>query len=102
MAKATKLKDGTTAKEILDAANAAYPDQLLESYYDSNGKRTKGEGDTLAEYIVIEITESIADAVDDKWGTPEALDLAIQRLEAGQEDTSRVIGALYAMRERLR
>lgn len=101
MAKPHKLKDGTTAKQILDAANAVYPDGFLENYYDAKGDKAKGSGDTMAQFIAIEIIESFGDADGEDMGSVEAIDLIIQRLETAHEDLGNVIGALSAMRDRL-
>ena len=45
--------------EILNIANKVYPDNFLSSYYNENGELIKGvNGDTLAEFIVIELKET--------------------------------------------
>lgn len=101
MAKPIKFSDGTTLKEILDAASAGYPDEFLSNYYDASGKKAKGSGDTMAEFIVIEIRDTILDAIAEKQSSVEALNETIRRLETAQSDLGNVISHLYAMRERL-
>jgi hypothetical protein len=47
-----------TIKELLDLANTAYDSAYLEVYYDQNGNYRQGKGDTLAEFIVLELQET--------------------------------------------
>jgi len=55
-----------TIKELLDKANEGYPDGFLSEYYDDKGKYVEGAGDTLAQFLVIELTETFdANAPDD-------------------------------------
>jgi hypothetical protein len=47
--------------ELLNMANKGYPDEYLSEYYDTvTGQRRQGEGDSLAKYIVTELTETFA------------------------------------------
>jgi hypothetical protein len=45
--------------ELLNLANEAYPDGFLAKYYDAKtGERQPGSGDSLARFIVAEISET--------------------------------------------
>jgi hypothetical protein len=45
--------------ELLNMANKGYPDEYLSEYYDAvTGERRQGKGDSLAKYIVTELTET--------------------------------------------
>ncbi len=45
--------------ELLDRADRGYADSFLSQYYDSaTGERVEGSGDTLAEFIVNELSET--------------------------------------------
>jgi hypothetical protein len=54
-----------TLLELLNLANDAYPDGFLAEYYDAKtGKRQPGSGDSLARFIVAEVSETFnADAL---------------------------------------
>ncbi len=48
-----------TLLELLNLANEAYPDGFLAEYYDAKtGQRLPGGGDSLARFIVAEISET--------------------------------------------
>jgi hypothetical protein len=48
-----------TLLELLNLANDAYPDGFLAEYYDAEtGERQSGGGDSLARFIVAEISET--------------------------------------------
>ena len=48
-----------TLLELLNLANEAYPDGFLAEYYDAKtGERQPGGGDSLARFIVAEISET--------------------------------------------
>jgi hypothetical protein len=48
-----------TLLELLNLANEAYPDGFLAEYYDARtGKRLPGGGDSLARFIVAELSET--------------------------------------------
>ncbi len=48
-----------TLLELLNSANEAYPDGFLAEYYDENtGERQLGGGDSLARFIVAELSET--------------------------------------------
>ena len=45
--------------ELLNAANKGYPDGYLAEYYETKtGARKRGSGDTLAEFIVLELIDT--------------------------------------------
>ena len=80
-------------KEILDLANAGYPDGFLATMYDDEGKETPDadkQGDTLALFIVRELIETCdADA-----GNEDQLATARQALDRAVADLQGVIEAL--------
>lgn len=48
-----------TLLELLNLANEAYPDGFLAEYYDAKtGQRLPGGGDSLARFIVAELSET--------------------------------------------
>lgn len=48
-----------TLLELLNLANEAYPDGFLAEYYDAKtGERQRGGGDSLARFIVAELSET--------------------------------------------
>lgn len=52
--------------ELLNAANQGYPDGYLAEYYDTKtGTRKRGRGDTLAEFIVLELIDTFDPKTDD-------------------------------------
>lgn len=63
-----------TLLEILNIANAEYPDAYLDEYYDTTTGRRKqnGQGDTLSQFIVIELSETYDEAANDAWQLMEA------------------------------
>lgn len=79
-----------TIKELLDLANQGYPDGYLSEYYDSQGQRKDGFGDTLAQFIVAELIETF----DPAASSAEQLAEAIRALERAQEALSQVLNAL--------
>jgi hypothetical protein len=69
--------------ELLDRASQGYPDQYLREYYDRNtGKRKRGSGDLLAEFIVTELSETFDSEASDE----EQISVSVQILEAAMED----------------
>ncbi len=49
----------TSKLELLKAANRHYPDGHLEEYFDEKtGKPKDGNGDSLAQFIVVELHEA--------------------------------------------
>ena len=77
--------------EMLNAANQGYPDGYLAEYYDTKtGARKRGSGDTLAEFIVLELI----DTFDSKSPDDSQIGIATQMLERAQTDLLGVIQAL--------
>jgi hypothetical protein len=80
-----------TLLELLNLANEVYPDGFLAEYYDAKtGERQQGSGDSLARFIVAEISETFnADA-------PRATQLREARIALGRaiDDLESVIEAL--------
>ena len=77
--------------ELLNAANQGYPDGYLEEYYDTKtGARKRGSGDTLAEFIVLELI----DTFDSKSPDDSQIGIATQMLERARRDLLDVIQAL--------
>jgi hypothetical protein len=58
-----------TLLELLNTANQGYPDGDLEEYYDTKtGERKSGSGDTLAQFIVLELIDTFdSKSPDDNW-----------------------------------
>ncbi len=85
--------------QLLDLANRHYPDGWLAEYFDpSTGERTVGSGDTLAQFIVVEISETFASEAT----APEQLDEARRVLLRAIDDLHGVIRAFDAYEQRLR
>lgn len=63
-----------TLLEILNIANDEYPDAYLTEYYDMTTGEHKqdGQGDTLAKFIVIELSETYDEAANTAWQLMEA------------------------------
>jgi len=77
--------------ELLNAANQGYPYGYLAEYYDTKtGARKRGQGDTLAEFIVSELI----DTFDSKTPDDSQISLATQMLERARRDLFNVIQAL--------
>lgn len=77
--------------ELLNAANQGYPDGYLAEYYDTKtGVRKPGRGDTLAEFIVLELI----DTFDSKTPDDSQIGIATQLLERARTDLLGVIQAL--------
>ena len=88
-------KDGAspfmTLLELPNAANQGYQDGYLVEYYDTKtGARKRGQGDTLAEFIVLELI----DTFDSKTPDDSQISLATQMLERARRDLLGVIQAL--------
>jgi len=77
--------------ELLNKANKAYPDEFLSNYYnEKTGKPRKGNGDTLAEFIVRELYETRSENQEDE----AQIQCAVEILERAVRDIQSVIGAL--------
>lgn len=74
-------------KTVLEAANRHYPDGFLAEYYDEDGDRRDASGDTLAEFIVIELSQTVPE-----HGDPESrLSVARGVLVRAKQDLDRAI-----------
>lgn len=72
----TTSEKSFTALELLKLANEAYADGFvdLSDYYTPEGRRNKeGTGDTLAEFIVIELLETFDDMAPKEAQLMEAM-----------------------------
>jgi hypothetical protein len=80
--------------QLIAASNQSYPDQYLSQYFDVAGEKflTRGCGDTLARFIVVEIRDTYDPAATDA----AQVDEAIRVLEQGQTDLE---SALRGLRE---
>lgn len=75
-----------TLNDIIDIADAAYPDGLVRLYHDDpHGQH----GDTLAKFIAIELRETYYDAATDK----RKLDDAYDAIEKAVRELQRVLSA---------
>ena len=85
-----------TLKELLDLANAAYPDGQLAEYYDVNGNfvDNKHGGDGLARFIVVEITETY----DAKASKTRQVEEAMRVMARARDDIEEVLRELYKHR----
>lgn len=77
--------------ELLNRANEAYPDGFLAEYYDAKtGERQQGGGDSLARFIVAELSETF----DPGAARAAQLQEARNALNHAADDLERVIEAL--------
>jgi hypothetical protein len=80
-----------TLLELLNLANEAYPDGFLAEYYDARtGERQRGGGDSLARFIVAELSETF----DPGAAHAAQLEEARNALNHAVDDLERVIEAL--------
>jgi len=80
-----------TLLELLNRANDAYPDGFLAEYYDAKtGERRQGGGDSLARFIVAELSETF----DPGAAHAAQLEEAGNALNHAVDDLERVIQAL--------
>lgn len=86
-----------TILEILDIANAAYPDEFLGNYYnlETGEFDGNGSGDTLAEFIVRELIETYVESDTDS----EQLAEAIRVIKRGMENLLKISWALVEKRD---
>jgi len=76
-------------EEIIDIADAAYPDDFVRQYFN---EPEKDHGDSLARFIAFEIIETF-----DEDGTDEnQLAQAIHAIANGRDELDRVLDALGA------
>ena len=76
-----------TKLELLERANRFYPDGYLSEYYDKKGNYKKGKnlGDTLAQFIVAELSETYDGTASDCEQLAEAkrvMHMAIRDISA--------------------
>jgi hypothetical protein len=77
--------------ELLNMANKGYPDEYLSEYYDTlTGERRQGEGDSLAKYIVTELSETF----DPDATRTQQIDQACHALNNVIADLERVVEAI--------
>jgi len=77
--------------KLLNVANQGYPDRDLAEYYDTKtGRRKSGRGDTLAQFIVLELI----DTFDSKSSDDSQIGIATEVLERARTDLLGVIQAL--------
>ena len=77
--------------ELLNKANEGYDDGFLENYFDpKTGDFIQGKGDVLAEFIVVELSETFDSKASDEAQIQEAL----RAMEMARGDISSVIEAL--------
>jgi hypothetical protein len=80
-----------TLLELLNRANKVYPDGFLAEYYDAKtGERQRGGGDSLARFIVAELSETF----DPNAPRAAKLQEARNALNHAVDDLERVIEAL--------
>lgn len=82
--------------QLVAAANERYPDQYLSQYFDLARDKflTRGCGDGLARFIVVEIRDTF-----DAAATDEAqVDEAIRVLEQGKKDLESSLRGLRELR----
>lgn len=82
-----------TLRELLNRANEGYPDYFLARYYDpKTGRRKRGSGDTLAEFVVAELTDTFDPDAMDAEQVKEAI-WALERAKWNLDDTIAVLQA---------
>ena len=80
-----------TLLDLLNLANKGYPDEWLSNYYDpETGARVEGDGDGLAKFIVIELTETFEPTADRET----QLGVARQVMETAIKDLQYVIDVI--------
>jgi len=86
-----------TLNELIALADKAYPDSMIERYWDAKKQRVRRNnfGDTLAQFIVGELS----DTFDDDNSDEEQLKEAIRVMESAQREIGGVISALETKRE---
>jgi len=88
------MSNELTIKDILDVASEGYPDEFTRAYYDEDGEFVDDFGDTLARFVVLEISETYEEDAADA----EKLSVAIGVIEKAIEDLE---GVAKALRDRL-
>jgi len=82
--------------QLVEAANRKYPDQYLSQYFDVAREKflTRGCGDGLARFIVVEIRETFDPSATDEVQVAEA----IRVLEQAQTDLDSSLRGLRELR----
>jgi hypothetical protein len=82
--------------QLMAGANSKYPDEYLSQYFDMAREKflTRGCGDGLARFIVVEIRETFEPAATDE----AQVDEAIRVLEQGKKDLESAIRGLRELR----
>ena len=89
------LKPVMKLLELLNTANQGYPNGYLAEYYDTRtGERKSGSGDTLAQFVVVELTETFDPQADDEAHITEA----VRALTRARTDLDRLISVLMTRR----
>ncbi|MFA5401346.1 MAG: hypothetical protein WC359_12935 [Dehalococcoidia bacterium] len=89
-------------KELLDIVNSGYPDNGLSEYYDDQGKPKKGHGDGLAQFVVIEICETLeedGENDDQLWEARRVMTAAIEELHGVCEVLRKEERRIHAQRK---
>lgn len=97
-----------TLEEMIRIVNEAYPDGMVKWYHDHPGR---ANGDTLAEFVAEEISESFLDyhkgemkalGLSMRGVEDVQLDSAISVMERARDEIQGVIDALLAAKEKWR
>jgi hypothetical protein len=77
--------------ELLKKANEGYDDGYLSEYFnEETGELVEGKGDTLAQFIVIELSETFDADADDEDQIGEAIHL----MQRAKSDIEGIMAAL--------
>ena len=77
--------------ELMQKANAGYPDGFLANYYHpKTGQKKRGSGNGLAQFIAVELIETFSDDTDED----AQIQTAVQMLENAIRDIQATIDAL--------
>jgi len=85
--------------QLIAAANSKYPDEYLSQYFDVARDKflTRGCGDGLARFIVVEIRDTFDLAAMDEVQVDEA----IRVLEQGQKDLESALRGLRSLKAKV-
>jgi hypothetical protein len=85
-----------TLNQLIDKANKGYPDGYLVVYWDFVHEcvNEKGEGDTLALFIVRELQDTFDRSASDEAQVEEA----VRCLRAAQQDLETAVGGLTSVK----
>ena len=77
--------------DLLNKANKGYKDGYLENYFDpKTGEFVQGKGDTLAEFIVVELQETF----DPKASDEAQINEALRAMDMARRDIDSVMQSL--------